>query len=349
MQWSRIEERVIDLARPRQVAMVRDFLAGFSLTFNEQVDYTVALYKDEKIVATGSFLGQVLRNIAVDESLQGEGLTAMIISHLMKEAGKRGIYHYFIFTKPDKLELFSSLGFKEVAKALPHAVLLEGGLGSIKEYCQEMAKKTMHLPLGRRAGLVVNCNPFTLGHQALIAKAAAENPGVIVLVVSEEGSLFPFDVRMRLVQEGVAAYDNVVVLPGGEYIVSAATFPGYFTRGDETVTAQTRLDATIFAQHIAPAMGITCRYLGEEPYCLVTNAYNQALLAILPTYNVKVCQMPRITVNGSGVSASQVRELIRQSRWGEISALVPPSTYRYLCSEAAMPIIQKIKSSQSRH
>ena len=349
MLWGELEERVINLNNHRQVTAVRDFLAGFSLSFNEQVDYTVALYKNNGIVATGSFAGEVLRNIAIDESLQGEGLTSAVITHLMKEAAQRGIYHYFIFTKPDKAHLFNALGFKEIARAQPYAVLLEAGLGSINTYCQEMAKQLTALPPGKRAGLVVNCNPFTLGHQAVIAKAAAENPGVVVLVVSEEGSLFPFDVRQRLVQAGVAGFQNVVVLPGGKYIISAATFPGYFTRGDETVLAQTRLDATIFAHHIAPALGITCRYVGDEPYCPVTRTYNQVMFDVLPGYHIEVREMPRITIQGSIVSASRVRELICLNEWAEISALVPDTTYQYLRSTEAIPIIEKIKNSQSRH
>ncbi|MBP2626799.1 MAG: citrate lyase ligase [Firmicutes bacterium] len=349
MLWGNIEERAINLNNPRQVTAVRDFLARFSLTFNEQVDYTVALYKENTLVATGSFAGEVLRNIAIDESLQGEGLTSAVISHLMREAGQRGIYHYFIFTKPDKAHLFSALGFNEIAQAKPYAVLLEAGMGSIDTYCREMARQTINLPPGRRAGLVVNCNPFTLGHQAVIAKAAAENPGVVVLVVSEEGSLFPFDVRQRLVREGIAGYDNVVVVPGGKYVISAATFPGYFTRGDETVIAQTRLDATIFAQHIAPAMGITCRYVGDEPYCSVTKTYNQAMFDVLPDYHIEVREMSRIAINGRVVSASRVRELIRENGWDEIRSLVPCTTYQYLRSTEAIPIIEKIKNSQSRH
>ncbi len=349
MLWGTMEERVINLNNDRQVSDVKTFLAKFSLTFNEQVDYTVALYKEDSIVATGSLSGEVLRNIAIDESLQGEGLTSAVVSHLMQEAGRRGIYHYFIFTKPDKAHLFSALGFKEVGRADPYAVLLEAGIGSIDSYCKEMAALTAHLPSGKRAGLVVNCNPFTLGHQAVIAKAAKENAAVVVLVVSEEGSVFPFDIRLSLVKQGLAGYDNVVVLPGGKYIVSAATFPGYFTKGDETVTAQTRLDATIFAKHIAPAMGITCRYMGDEPYCLVTKAYNQAMLDILPKYRIDVLEMPRISVQGTAVSASRVRELLKRQEWEEIQTLVPDTTYQFLRSPAALPIIEKLQNSLSRH
>ena len=352
MLWAGIEERVVNLENAGEVAKIAGFLNQFGLTFSVEVDYTVALYQDDRIVATGSLAGEVLRNIAVDESLQGEGLTAAIVSHLMQEAGRRGHYHYFIFTKPDKAHLFNALGFKEVARAEPYAVLLESGLGSIESYCREIAPKMAILPAGQRAGLVVNCNPFTLGHQAVIAKAAAENAAVVVMVVSEERSLFPFDVRIRLVQEGVSGYSNVLVLPGGKYIVSSATFPGYFTRGEETVAAQTRLDAVIFARYIAPAMGITSRYVGDEPYCPVTRAYNAAMIDILPQYGIAVREMPRIAIDGEVVSASRVRALIRQHdevSWEKIRRLVPDSTYRYLLSPAAKPVIAKIRESSSRH
>jgi [citrate (pro-3S)-lyase] ligase len=349
MLWAGIQERVINLHNPKQVEDVRKFLETFSLSYDGNVDYTVALYKGDVMVATGSLLGEVLRNIAVDEALQGEGLTAVVASHLLKEAARREIYHYFIFTKPDKAHLFSSLGFKEIATAEPYAALLESGVGSVTEYCREMKRQLQDLPDGHRAGLVVNCNPFTLGHKALIAKASAENEAAVVLVVSEEGSLFPFDIRFRLVCEGLREFKNIAVVPGGKYIVSAATFPGYFTRGEETVQAQTRLDAAVFGRHIAPALSITRRYVGDEPYCNVTRAYNEAMKEILPGCGVEVVQMPRIAAAGSIVSASRVREMIREDAWEEIRKLVPDTTFSYLVSPEAVPVIEKIKNSRSRH
>ncbi|EAX47776.1 citrate lyase ligase [Thermosinus carboxydivorans Nor1] len=349
MLWADAELRVVNLANVREVAEVRDFLARFGLTFDETVEYTVGLYRHEQLVATGSLAGEVLRNFAVDEALQGEGLAATVVSHLMQEAARRGRYHYFVFTRPGKAHLFASLGFKEIARAEPYAALLEAGIGSIDSYCRELAQAAAALPAGPRAAVVVNCNPFTLGHKAVIAKAAQENAAVVVLVVSEDRSLFPFDVRLRLVREGLADYQNILVLPGGKYIVSAATFPGYFTRGEETVAAQTRLDATIFARYIAPALEVTVRYVGDEPYCPVTRAYNEAMAEILPQYGIAFKVMPRIAVGGTIVSASRVRELIRQDNWEEISKLVPETTYRYLVSPEAAPVIARIRSSHSRH
>ena len=195
----------------------------------------------------------------------------------------------------------------------------------------------------------MNCNPFTLGHKAVIAKACAENKAVVVLVVSVDRSFFPFAVRLRLVQQGLAEFENVLVIPAGKYIVSAATFPSYFTKGEATVAAQTSLDANIFARYIAPALGVTRRYVGEEPYCATTCKYNEALTEILPQHGISLEIMPRIAVQGQVISASRVRELIRQDNWTALQELVPETTYRYLISPEAQPVIERIKANDSRH
>lgn len=349
MFWDGFEERTVNLKKEQDVNAVRAFLAQFELTFDATVDYTVALYREERMVATGSLGGEVLRNIAVEPSLQGEGLTAAVVSHLMREAARRGLFHYFIYTKPASAHLFGGLGFNEIARAEPYAVLLESGIGSIDAYCRELAGQTTGLPAGPRACLVVNCNPFTLGHRAVIARAAEENASVVVLVVEEDRSLFPFEVRLRLVREGLKDLGNVLVLPGGKYVISAATFPGYFTRGEETVLAQTRLDAAVFARYIAPALAVTRRYVGEEPYCAVTQSYNQALQEVLPPREIEVVVMPRIMADGAAISASRVRELIRQKEWEGLSHLVPQTTYDYLQSDEAGSVISTIEESVSRH
>lgn len=347
--WTNYEMREVNLSNAREVSALRDFLAGFELTFDGAVEYTVAVYQNDEMIATGSLAGEVLRNIAVSPQLQGEGLTANVVSHLMQQAGQRGMYHYFIYTKPSAAPMFTSLGFKEIARSGSLAILLEAGLGSIDDYCRELSREAERLPVGPRAVLVVNCNPFTLGHKAVIARAASENQAVIVLVVSEEKSLFPFAVRLRLVKEGLADLNNVLVLPAGKYIISSATFPGYFTKGQATVEAQTQLDATIFARYIAPALGVTKRYVGDEPYCETTNAYNQALANILPQYGITLEVMPRFASSGEAISASRVRELIRQDDWSAIQQLVPETTYRYLRSPEARSIINIIKAGYSRH
>lgn len=343
------EIRTIDLGNTREVAAIRHFLEHFGLGFDGNVDYTIAAYRNDELIGTGSFAGKVLRNFAVREDVQGEGLTAAVASQLMAEQGRRGIYHYFVYTRPGSAAMFTGLGFKEITRAEPYAVLLESGLGSVDKFCEEVKSLAAHLPVGRRAALVVNCNPFTLGHRAVIEQAARESEAVIVFVVAEDRSLFPFAARIGLVRAGVADLANVAVVSGKDYIISAATFPAYFTRGAETVAAQTRLDATLFATRIAPTLGIASRYVGEEPYCPVTSAYNNALAEILPRHGVSVQVVPRRQAGGTVISASVVRDMIRQADWAGIQKMVPASTYAYLRSEEARPVLAKICESGSRH
>ena len=337
MIWDDIEVQEIDLKNPRQTSEIQAFLQGFELDYPGNTDYTAAFYNTAgELAATGSLAKNVLRNIAVAESLQGEGMTASVVSHLLREAAARGFYHCFLFTKPEKAVQFSALGFREIARADSLAMLMETGVGSIEQFQRELLLQAGNLPAGRRAALVMNCNPFTLGHKALVERASRENDAVVVLVVSEDQSVFPFTDRLRLVQQGLAEYRNVIVLPSGPYVVSAATFPGYFTKGGDTVRAQTRLDADLFGRWIAPALGVSRRYIGEEPYSEVTRQYNEALLEVLPAYAIEVTVMPRRKAGDEIISASRVRQSIAEGDWEAVRRMVPDSTYAYLKAPAAM-------------
>lgn len=344
-----MEGRIVRLTDRAEVAEVRDFLKKFDLSFDGDVDYTMTFREHDRIIATGSFKGSVIRNVAIDALMQGEGLLAAVVTALMEEQGRRGIFHRLLFTRPEKAHLFVALGFQELVRAAPYAALLEQGLGGFDAFCQSVRGQAEALPRGKRAALVINGNPFTLGHQALIARAAAENEAAIVFVVREDRSLFPSDVRLALIKQGASQFKNVLVVSGGDYIISSATFPAYFTREEQLVVAQTRLDATLFAEKIAPALAISCRYVGEEPYCLVTRAYNEALAEILPRYGVRVIVMPRAKIAGKAISASDVREALRRDEWDAVRLMVPDATWAYLHSAAAQPVLIRIKTVKSRH
>lgn len=62
--------------------------------------------------------------------------------------------------------------------------------------------------------------------------------------------------RLELVRRGTADLPNVDVIPGGDYIISRATFPAYFLQGDPE-QARCDLELTLFGKRIAPALGIT--------------------------------------------------------------------------------------------
>lgn len=327
---------------------VEEFLKYFDLALDVDVEYTAAAKIDDEIVGTCSYAGKVLKCFAVKEELQGEGIAAKLITHVTDRLFEKGIYETFIFTKPKNKGMFMGLGYNEVYST-NGVVLLEGGMANINKYMRSMFSKS-GLGKGQKAGLVMNCNPFTLGHRYLIERASKENEEVVVFIVEAEKSLFPFKVRLELVKEGVYDLKNVHVIPGGDYIISSNTFPSYFLRQeDERLLEFTRLDAGIFGKYISPEFNITRRYVGTEPYCNVTNKYNNALMEVLPHYGVEVRLVERLVKKESAVSASRVRELIKISGWEEIKMLVPESTYQFLISSEAKGIVQKIKESNSPH
>lgn len=336
----------IDKVNPRDLHKIDEFLKGMELSLDKDVEYTIAAYEGEEIVGTCSFSGRVIKCFAVKKELQGEGLSAKLITHITNVLFDRGIYDTLIFTKPSNIGIFEGLGYTVVYE-VSDVVLLEGGTANVKKYVKGMFEKSS-LSSGKKAGLVMNCNPFTLGHRYLIEQASKENETVVVFVVEEDRSIFPFEVRLQLVKQGTADLKNVYIIPGGNYIISSNTFPTYFLKQEDArLNAYTRLDAGIFGKYIAKEFNINRRYVGTEPYDRVTNNYNEALIEILPQYGVEVKLIERRLIEGKIISASKVRSLIKADNFSEVRNIVPSTTFDYLNSEAAKEVIKKIKEVDS--
>ena len=160
--------------------------------------------------------------------------------------------------------------------------------------------------------------------------------------------MFPFHVRKKLIEDGVQDLENVRVIPGGDYIISNATFPSYFIKDKGKIfDAHTRLDLTIFGEKIAPAAGIRRRYVGQEPFCPVTRRYNQSMHEILPEYRLDVVEIERRESDNTAISASEVRRLIAAGKTEETAKIVPPGTYTYLTSAEAEDIRNKLQGGSA--
>ncbi|MDR0362448.1 MAG: hypothetical protein LBJ46_07180, partial [Planctomycetota bacterium] len=182
--------------------------------------------------------------------------------------------------------------------------------------------------------IAVNCNPFTRGHAHLIGEAARRLDGLYIFVVQEDKSAFPFADRLRLVKEGTADLgDKVWIVPSGDFIISSFSFAGYFAKEDAVKPADSTMDAVLFGSVIAPALGIMHRFVGEEPNCLTTNEYNETMLFLLPDMGVEMHVIPRLRAGDAPISASSVRQAIRENDADAIRRLVPESTFRYLAEK----------------
>jgi [citrate (pro-3S)-lyase] ligase len=183
----------------------------------------------------------------------------------------------------------------------------------------------------RFGAVVVNCNPFTLGHRHLIEQAAQQCDRLAVFVVQEDKSEFSFDDRFSLVKAGTADLPNVFVIPSGRFILSSLTFEEYFNKSELQERAiDSSIDVTLFAKEIAPTLNICVRFAGEEPLDAVTRQYNETMAAILPQYGIEFVEIPRLEVAGVPVSASNVRKLLADGDWDALEQIVPATTLEYL-------------------
>jgi [citrate (pro-3S)-lyase] ligase len=343
-----IEDRRIFLDDIGERKKVELFLNNEGIKLDKNLDYTVGVYDSKQLVATGSFFKNTLRCLAVSSEYQGLGVTNTVVSHLMNEQYYRGYTDIFLYTKCNTAKFFRNTGFNEVARIEDAVVLMESKSKGVQEYVESLSKKRVNAD--RVASIVVNANPFTLGHQYLIEKVASENDVVHVFVVSEDASIIPFSVRYDLVKKGTSHLKNIIIHKSGNYIISSATFPSYFIKDGKTVvTTHAKLDLEIFKKYIVPALGINRRYVGEEPYCEVTKKYNEIMKLTLEKDGIECRIIPRLEQEGKAISASRVRAYIKEGKIEEIKNLVPSSTYEYFKCRAAEGLIEKIKNNIGRH
>ncbi len=338
----------ISPADRRAMAQVDALLEGVGIRRDGNLDYTCGIFDDEgRLAATGSCFGNTIRCLAVSGDRQGEGLLNQVVSHLMELQAQRGNTRVFLYTKCASARFFADLGFHEIARVDGELVFMENRRTGFSDYCRALAKTRRE---GQSSAVVMNANPFTKGHLRLVETAAAESGTVHLFVLSEEAGPIPFAVRRRLVREGVAHLPNVICHDSGPYIISAATFPSYFLKDEETVSAaHAKLDLTVFG-HIARALGVTRRYVGEEPDSGVTALYNRIMQEHLPDVGVECRVIPRLALNGRVVSASTVRQAIHDGDLASVADMLPPATAAYFASPEAEPVIRAIRAEKNvRH
>lgn len=333
----------ISPSNKRAMAQMDALLAREGIERDRNLTYSAAIYDDDgQMIATGSLFENTLRCLAVDGAHRGEGLMAVIVAHLVQAQIERGHTHLFLYTKVDSAKFFTPLGFTEIARVDGRLVFMENRRDGFSRYLKSLAPYAGERP---GAALVMNANPFTLGHETLVARAAKENERVVLFVLSEDRSLVPYSDRMAMVKAACAKYGNVSVVSSGSYMISSATFPSYFLKDADVVTrTHAELDATLFTR-IAAALNLTRRYVGEEPFSHTTSLYNEALAAVLPKADVELVVIPRAQAQGEAISASHVRQLIHDGHIEAIRPLVPETTYAYLTGDAGQAVLRRIQAA----
>lgn len=340
----------VAFSNQQQLQQIDALLAQENIRRDPNLDYIAAMFdEDFNIIATGSCFGNTLRCLAVSHTHQGEGLMNQIITHLINVQMERGNAHLFLYTKCESAKFFHDLGFREIVRVPNQIVFMENKRNGFEDYLTHLKSAVENRPVFERqkiAALVMNCNPFTLGHQYLVEKVASENDLVHLFMVSEDSSLFPYAVRKQLIQAGIAHLSNVVLHDSSSYIISQATFPSYFQKNDDAVIkSNVDIDLQIFVR-IAQALGIQRRYVGDEPFSHVTNLYNQAMQQKLPEYGIECVVVERKAQSGQAISASAVRQAIKEGDWTKVEQLVPSTTFDFLRSDEAKTVVEKIQKME---
>ena len=347
---------------PRQRRQIEMFLQTNGLRYDD-VDYYAAIVDEssDEMIAGGGLKGSVIKCVAVADGHKGEAVANVIVSHLIAKANAEGCQCLKLYTKPDNRQLFESLSFRLIAES-PNAILMETGVGGIEKYSEELRVKSEELrvkseelrvkseelkndesvvsnarkPIGV---IVMNANPFTLGHRFLVEQSSELVERLYVVVVREDCSMFSYNERKAMVSQGVRDIGNVVVVDGSDYAVSAATFPTYFLKqlSDATDT-QIILDLDLYRRRIAPALGATIRFFGSEPTDPLTRRYNELMHQQLGEEHVHEIQ--RKQQEGSAISASRVRKAMMEGCLWDAIQLVPPTTIPYIIGHLASMALQ---------
>ena len=362
-----MEIQTLNPATPRQRQRIEAFLKRNALRIDDMNYYAAVLDDDGEMIAGGGLKDDVIKCVAVDDAHKGEAIANTLVSHLISHANQEGYGCIKLFTKPKNRQLFESLSFRLLAEA-PEAILMETGIGGIsntvealkkikeesekyKEYnkeCKEDSKECrentsylntstpqhLNTTMQPTGCIVMNSNPFTLGHRYLVESASRMVEHLFVIVVREDRSAFSYQERKAMVTAGTADLKNVTVCDGSEYAISNTTFPTYFLkRLTDATDTQILLDLDLFRRHIAPALGAEVRFVGTEPTDELTRRYNELMMESLGKDHV--VEIPRLENGGVAVSASRVRRAMDSNSLKEAAQLVPPTTLPYIIAHLA--------------
>lgn len=321
-----IKEALIPVERER----ITSFLKEFGLKYESNADRSLYMEEGGKIVATVSACKHVIKCLAVDPAFRSENLAGQLVGEIIKRFHDEGTFYYQVFTKPEYINLFISLGFRPLIQT-DKVVVLEGGEGTIYDTVQAM-KVQMKYTLGIESVqkgcdigcIVINGNPFTNGHLKLVEYAAARHKYVLVFILEEEGSHFTFKERYTMAYLATKPCGNVLVLPSSKYIISKATFPGYFLKTvDDTTYEYAKYDALIFLNYFIPQLNICKRYVGEEKTDYM-RLYNQTLKEVLGD---KLEVVERFKEDGEVISASTFRALVQEGNRAKAFEFIPKTNH----------------------
>lgn len=192
---------------------------------------------------------------------------------------------------------------------------------------------------GTVGAIIMQCDPFHKGHRYLIEQAKERVDFLIVFLIDKENSMFSFEERFKMLEEGTKDIENIKIIPNGDFVCSRDTFPELHLQKRYIISAlelNAKYDSEIFGEYIAEAFHITYRFAGEEPEGRVKTTYYKAAKELLPMRGIKFLEIPRLAENGESISTSRIQEYLKREEYDRAFSLVPESTRQYLAKQLEM-------------
>ncbi|WP_313580637.1 [citrate (pro-3S)-lyase] ligase [Chishuiella sp.] len=320
----------------KKINSIEKFLYKNDLKLGEEIIKYLTFSVEGEIVATGAIAeGGIIKCVAIDPYYRGEGIVLKLFTELTHLCFDLGFKDLFVYTKPENERIFKDCGCFKIESS-SDVILMENSKDLLSNYCNDLKDISKEIKGKKIGSVVLNADPFTLGHQFLIESAASLCDWLHVFVVKEDSAFFSYEDRFNLVKKGISHLDNVTLYEGSRYIISKATFPSYFLKSEKILDNNyAELDLKIFRHYIAPSLNITNRFVGTEPKSPITNKYNQEMKywfeeAKMDYPEIKVSIIERKTINGEPISASRVRELFKNNEFDKLKLYVPKTTYNFL-------------------
>ena len=90
-----IKEAILDI----EINQVKDFLASFGLRYEDDIDKTLYIEENGKIIATISKTKDIIKCLAISPLYQSENLSSVLVSKILEKMREENICSYMVFTK----------------------------------------------------------------------------------------------------------------------------------------------------------------------------------------------------------------------------------------------------------
>lgn len=120
------------------MAEIAQFLHENDLSVDTTVEVFITVTRDEKLIACGGIAGNIIKCVAISESVRGEGLALTLATELINLAYERHSTHLFIYTKTEYEALFRQCGFSTLTSVPGVMVLMENSATRLKRYAESL-------------------------------------------------------------------------------------------------------------------------------------------------------------------------------------------------------------------